>query len=165
MSRLDLTAATKHAIVATQLHQLIGLWGRRLPLGSLDELRYLLVGADEDALSLVVEVGAVADPLQVFQSERRAAVGHEPATPPCDIVRAHHRWPGRTGSFRFAACGHRQRDEIADRLQRLAVFTVVPDEPLFQHGVVAGIPGVAEDDALDAGRLAFGPPEAEVSCD
>src|SRR5947209_17745675 len=50
-------------------------------------------------------------------------------------------------------------------VKRLAVFPVVPDEPLFQRGVVASIPSVAEDDALDARRLAFGPPEAEVSCD
>src|SRR5262249_17747625 len=116
-------------------------------------------------LSLVVEVGAFADPLQVFQGERRPAVGHEPATSPCDIVRTHHRRPGSTWSFRFAAGGHRQPDEITNHLQGLAVLPVVPDEPFFQCWVVAGVPGVAEDDALDAGHLAFGPPEAEVSCD
>src|SRR5262249_18512169 len=105
---LDHGTAAQDALLTGQFDRLIGLVGRWLLRGPLDELRYLLVGADEDALSLVVEVGAVADPLQVFQSECRAAVGHEPATPPCNIVRAHHRWPGRTESFRFAACRHRQ---------------------------------------------------------
>src|SRR5262245_53970357 len=114
---LYLRTAAQNALFRDQFDHLIGPGGWRFLVGPLDELRYLLVGADEDALSLVVEVGAVADPLQVFQSERRAAVGHEPAMAPCDIVRTHHRGPGRTGNFRFAACGHRQRDEIADLLQ------------------------------------------------
>src|SRR5262245_35183587 len=125
--RPNVLAATQGTRLAADLDVLVRITQRGAPPPPPCDPGHLLISASENALALVIKVGAVAGALKVCQEEGRPPVLYPPAPALRNVLRVYNQLVSRTSRVHGAAVYGRS-DEVAHHLQGQDIFPVVPDK-------------------------------------